>query len=89
MTLLTVISCIAVFCTSVACLPQVYKVWKTKSAKDISYLWIAFYSTGCVFWLTYGFMTDTVIIKIADSIVLSVQMTLLASKFYIDRKIVL
>lgn len=86
MTKLEFISVMAVLCTSIACTPQVYKVWKTQSAKDISYLWIAIYSTGCLFWITYGFMTDTMIVKISDSIVLAVQMVLLASKLYIDWK---
>lgn len=86
MSLVDIVSVIAVSFTSIACVPQIFKVWMTRSAKDISYLWIAIYSTGCCFWLTYGYLSNNHVIMTADTIVLSVQMILLNSKLYIDGK---
>ena len=35
-------------------LPQLFKTYKTKSTKDISYPWIFLYSLGMFFMLSYG-----------------------------------
>lgn len=86
MDLLSVVSFLAVLFTSVAAIPQIFKVWKTRSARDISYGWIGIYSTGCVLWLTFGYLTKNKVIMTADSIVLTVQMILLSSKIYFDSK---
>lgn len=43
-------------CTTLAFLPQVYKTWKTKSTKDLSFSWIAIFWTGLALWIIYGIM---------------------------------
>jgi len=35
--------------------PQVIKVWKTRSTKDISIVWNLFYLVGLSLWIVYGF----------------------------------
>jgi MtN3 and saliva related transmembrane protein len=39
------------FCTTVAFVPQAYKVWKTKSTKDISLSMFLIFTTGVASWL--------------------------------------
>lgn len=44
-------------------LPQIYKMWKTKSAEDVSGLTLIQFSTGIVLWIFYGIhRTDWIII---------------------------
>ena len=39
---------------SISLTPQVIKSWKTKSTKDISFLWTLIYLLGLTLWLIYG-----------------------------------
>lgn len=49
--------------TSITFLPQVIRIWKTKSVKDISMLMMVLLVLGTSCWLTYGLlMSDTAII---------------------------
>jgi MtN3 and saliva related transmembrane protein len=42
------------FCTTVAFVPQVAKIWRTKSTKDISLPMYLVFSAGVVCWFVYG-----------------------------------
>lgn len=49
--------------TSITFLPQVIRIWKTRSVKDLSMLMVLLLITGTSLWLTYGLMMkDTAII---------------------------
>lgn len=37
-------------------LPQVYKTFKTKTSKDISWGMLVLYFLNCLLWLVYGFL---------------------------------
>jgi len=39
---------------TVAFVPQVYKTWKTKSAKDVSIHMFLLFITGVILWIVYG-----------------------------------
>ena len=43
--------------TTISFIPQVYKTWKTKSAKDLSLGMYLVMVTGIVLWLLYGVLT--------------------------------
>lgn len=49
-----IIGFLAAFCTTIAFLPQAIKVYKSKSAKDLSLGMFALFTTGIVLWLIYG-----------------------------------
>lgn len=51
-----IIGMLAGTCTTIAFLPQVYRTWKSKSAKDLSLGMFLVFFTGVALWLTYGFM---------------------------------
>jgi MtN3 and saliva related transmembrane protein len=55
--------------SSITFLPQVYKVWKTKSAGDLSMamLFIVFSST--IIWLIYGFGRNLLPVIICNAII--------------------
>ena len=44
------------FCTTIAFLPQVFKVWRSRSARDISVGMYAIFTFGIICWLVYGWI---------------------------------
>lgn len=40
--------------TTIAFLPQLFKTWTTKSAKDVSLVMMITFCTGVFLWLVYG-----------------------------------
>lgn len=61
-----IIGYVAAFCTTAAFIPQVWQVWKTRSAKDISLGMYVVFVTGIAFWLLYGLMIGAWPIIIAN-----------------------
>ena len=56
MNLTEMIGLAAGFLTTVAFVPQVTKVWKDRSAKELSLKTFVAFSTGVILWLVYGVM---------------------------------
>ncbi len=57
--------------SSITFLPQVIKIWKTKSAKDLSMGTLLFLVLNVSLWLFYGILTSLYPIIITNGIVLS------------------
>ena len=57
--------------SSVTFLPQVIKIWKTKSAKDLSMGTLLFLILNISLWLLYGILTNLYPIIITNAIVLT------------------
>jgi MtN3 and saliva related transmembrane protein len=77
---ITIIGLIAASFTTVALFPQLIKVWKTKSTKDISTGMFLLYSGGVFLWFVYGiYLNDTPII-IANSLAFIQAVTILMLK---------
>ena len=57
--------------SSVTFLPQVIKIWKTKSAKDLSMMTLFFLILNVSLWLTYGLLKTDFPLIITHSIVLT------------------
>ena len=68
------------FCTTIAFIPQAYKVWKTKRTKDISLWMFLIFTTGVVGWLVYGVLTDNLPIIFANIVTLFLAFKILAAK---------
>ena len=63
MDIITIIGLIAATFTTVSLFPQLIKVWKTKSTKDISTGMFLLFSGGVFLWFIYGiYRRDTPII---------------------------
>jgi MtN3 and saliva related transmembrane protein len=71
---------IAGLLTTVAFLPQVIKVYKTKSAKDISLPMYVIFTIGIAMWIIYGFMLDAMDILIFNVITFILAITILVYK---------
>ncbi|MDF5708382.1 MAG: SemiSWEET transporter [Nostoc sp. S4] len=63
--------------TTIAFLPQMFKTWKTKSAKDISFVMLITFITGVFFWLIYGIYLQALPIILANGITLFFNLIIL------------
>ncbi len=68
------------FCTTIAFLPQVLKVWKTRSARDVSLGMYAVFTIGVVCWLAYGWLLMVWPIIIANIVTLVLVTLVIAMK---------
>jgi MtN3 and saliva related transmembrane protein len=66
--------------TTVAFVPQVWRVWKTRSTKDISLGMYLVFTSGVAFWLAYGLMLGAWPIIVANCVTLALTGTVLALK---------
>ena len=41
-------------CTTMSLLPQLFRIWRTKSARDISLTMFIVFGIGVLLWLVYG-----------------------------------
>ena len=67
---ITLIGSIAGFCTTVSFLPQMIKIHRTKSARDLSISMFIIFAFGVVSWLAYGILTGSVPIIAANCVTL-------------------
>ena len=66
--------------TTIAFVPQVWRVWKTRSTKDISLGMYLVFTAGVAFWLAYGLMLGAWPIIVANCVTLALTGTVLALK---------
>ncbi|MCW3999987.1 MAG: SemiSWEET transporter [Candidatus Bathyarchaeota archaeon] len=65
---ITVLGLAAAALTTVALFPQLFKVIKTKSTKDISTGMFSLFCSGVLLWFIYGLLTNHLPIIIANSV---------------------
>ena len=68
------------FLTTIAFVPQVLKIWRTKSAKDVSLATFAAFTLGVVLWLLYGIARQEPPIIIWNSVTLVLAVAILVMK---------
>ncbi len=66
--------------TTMAFVPQVIKIWKSKNTHDISMETFAIFSLGVAMWLLYGIQLGAVPIILANGITLLLSLTILFFK---------
>ena len=66
--------------TTIAFVPQVWRVWKTRSTRDVSLGMYMVFTTGVVFWLAYGLILGAWPIIVTNVITLALTGTVLALK---------
>ena len=71
------------FLTTVSLVPQVIKIWKTKSADDFSLTMLLIWCTGIGCWLVYGVLLDAVPIILwnVSTLLLAVAILVMKLKF--------
>ena len=80
MNLADLLGAIAGILTTLAFVPQVWRVWKTRSTRDISLGMYLVFTTGVGFWLAYGLVLGAWPIIVANSVTLMLTGTVLALK---------
>jgi len=70
----------AAFCTTVAYIPQVLRVWRTRSTQDISLGTFSVLNVGIVLWLIYGFAISSLPIILANIVTLLLTGAILGFK---------
>ncbi len=65
------IGSVAAVLTTLSFLPQVIKTWNSRSAADLSWIWLIGFSAGLSLWLVYGFALMSWPLIAANGITLS------------------
>ncbi|HEV09282.1 MAG TPA: hypothetical protein ENO34_02650 [Sulfurihydrogenibium azorense] len=76
-----ILGLIAATLTTSAFIPQTYKVVKTKSAKDFSWLWLIFMLIGISLWFTYGLLINNIPLIFSNSITMLNLIIMLVVKY--------
>ncbi|MTJ08910.1 MULTISPECIES: SemiSWEET transporter [unclassified Anabaena] len=77
MDLTTILGLVAGALTTVAFLPQMFQTWRTKSAKDVSYVMLIIFMSGLFLWLIYGIILGALPIIIANAMTLFFNLIIL------------
>jgi MtN3 and saliva related transmembrane protein len=80
MKLVDFIGYIAATLTTVAFLPQVLKVWKSKSTKDLALPTLLSFILGVSMWFVYGLLVDSMPVIMANAITLVLNLVILRFK---------
>lgn len=67
-------------------MPQVIKLYKTKSARDISMPMLLLLSFGVTIWLAFGIRLGDIPLMITNSLILGMSLVMMCLKFIYDRK---
>ena len=74
------------FLTSIAVIPQVFRTWQTKHARDISIWQPVILILGMLLWLIYGLFLNDLPLVAANSFSISCYLVLLGMKIVYDRR---
>ncbi|UKO97463.1 SemiSWEET transporter [Nostoc sp. UHCC 0870] len=77
MNFITILGLSAAILTTIAFLPQVFQTWRTKSAKDVSYVMLITFMSGLFLWLIYGIYLQAWPIILANSTTLALNFVIL------------
>ncbi|MEA5593710.1 SemiSWEET transporter [Rivularia sp. UHCC 0363] len=83
-----IVGLLAATLTTVAFLPQMIKVWQTKSAKDVSYTMLITFIVGVFLWFIYGILRGDIAIILANGITLIFNLIILWLKIKYERTLV-
>lgn len=76
----------AAFSTTASFVPQLVRVWRRKSASDISLTMFLLFSFGLVCWLIYGVGIGSAPVTVANAATLALSLAILVLKLRYDRR---
>jgi MtN3 and saliva related transmembrane protein len=79
------IGMVAAVLTTIAYIPQVVKIYRTKSARDVSFRMFSLLATGVSLWLVYGIMMRSAPLIFANFVTLALSLTVLGLKIKYER----
>jgi MtN3 and saliva related transmembrane protein len=69
-------------CTTLSFVPQVMRIWKTRSAEDVSLAMYLIFCVGIVLWICYGLLKAATPIVFANILTLLLAFAVLVMKFF-------
>jgi MtN3 and saliva related transmembrane protein len=72
--------------TTIAFVPQVLKVWRTRSAADISLAMYLVFSLGLIGWMSYGAVLGARPIIVANGVTLVLTVSIIAMKLTFQKQ---
>ena len=70
----------AAFMTTVSFLPQVIKVWRTRTVRDISLATYSMFTVGAALWLAYGLAIHSLPVILANAVTVVLAAAVLTAK---------
>ena len=77
MDFITILGLAAGALTTIAFLPQMFQIWRTKSAKDVSYVMLIVFMSGLFLWLVYGIILGAFPVILANAVTLCFNLIIL------------
>ena len=74
------IGLVAGLLTTTAFIPQVLKIYRSKSGKDISARMFSLFSAGIVLWLVYGILLRSLPLILSNAVTLVLSLTIISLK---------
>ena len=75
-----VIGLLAAVFTTTSFVPQVYKIWKTKSVENVSLTMFLMFFSGVILWLYYGIHIKSIAMIVANVITASLALVIIYYK---------
>ncbi|MFC3230131.1 SemiSWEET transporter [Marinibaculum pumilum] len=72
--------------TTIAFLPQVFRVWQRRSARDISLPTFILLCSGVALWLLSGVLKESISLILANGVTFFLAMGILVGKLRFDRR---
>ena len=80
MDFITILGLVAGSLTTIAFIPQLMKTWRSRSAKDVSFIMLVVFSTGVFLWLIYGIYLQALPIILANALTLIFNLIIVGLK---------
>jgi MtN3 and saliva related transmembrane protein len=77
MDFITILGLVAGALTTIAFLPQMFQIWRTKSARDVSYVMLIVFMSGLFLWLIYGIILGALPVILANGVTLFFNLIIL------------
>ncbi len=72
--------------TTASFVPQVWRIWHTRSARDLSWGMAAVFTIGTFLWLLYGIMAASTSIIVANAITCLLSLAICVMKIRFDKQ---
>jgi MtN3 and saliva related transmembrane protein len=73
--------------TTLSFLPQVVRVWKRRSAADLSYGYLLAFATGVAAWFIYGLIIRSVPVVVTNIVTLALVLAIAAMKVHFEKRL--
>jgi len=81
----TLVGSVAAACTTGAFIPQVLRVWRLRSAREVSLTTFSVFAGGTAAWLIYGLLIVSVPVILANAVTCLLSLTMVGMKLAYGR----